>query len=177
MSRLHLVISLDSLFITRRHALSRTRRLSGHLVTVLTQPQGRGHRLGGAIILILLAWTIRGRRTMTDVVVRDRAVLGVTLRYGAILVGFWVLGDDEPGMDQTGQKAEHAQENIDDGVRTADASFDPYCDEKIMLVLERGGDSARKKSVGRKRTWERWKEDGEDAEKEVGGAHDLDCLV
>lgn len=42
-----------------------------------------------------------------------------------IVVVFWVDGDDVPGVYQAGNVAENAEEDIYEGVRRADARFDP----------------------------------------------------
>ena len=40
-------------------------------------------------------------------------------------VGFWVFGDDVPGVQEAGEVAEEAEEDVDEGVGGAEAAFDP----------------------------------------------------
>lgn len=67
-------------------------------------------------------------------------------------VRFWEFGDYVPCVEETGNKSETAQEDIDERISGADASFDPDC--------------------------KRGKENGNQAQEDVGGAHSdyLSCL-
>ena len=63
---------------------------------------------------------------VSDVIVGDALVL--TLAVGddfVVVITLWVARDNVPGVDQAGEVAEHAEQNIDDGVGGADAGFDP----------------------------------------------------
>ena len=84
---------------------------------------------------------------MIDVIVRDPAVLALVVGHGLVLVvvGFGVEGDDVPGVEEAGDVAEGAEEDVDEAVGGADAGFDPDGD---------GGE-----------------EDGEEAEEDVAAAH------
>lgn len=60
-----------------------------------------------------------------DVDVGDAAALAV-LRQGLVLVGrLGQLGDDVPGVQDAGDVAEAAEEDVDEGVGAADAALDP----------------------------------------------------
>ncbi len=60
----------------------------------------------------------------TDVVEGDSSTLGV--RDGFIVViALGIAGDDVPGVQQSRQVAEHAQQNVDERVTGADAGLDP----------------------------------------------------
>ena len=161
-SPLHLVIPLNCLFIRRRHSFlsalpSRTllplllRRhgpipplllRSSHIPTLPLLPQPF---VAGLVV---------------HIVVRDAAATAlapVAGRYGVVsvvvvvVVGFRVEGDDVPGVEEAGDVAEGAEEDVDEGVGGADAGFDPDGD---------GGE-----------------EDGEEAEEDVAAAHCLERLV
>ena len=86
---------------------------------------------------------------VVDVVIRDAApVLALVGGDGlvfVVVVGFRVEGDDVPGVEEAGDVAEGAKEDVDEAVGGADAGFDPdgY-----------GGE-----------------EDGEEAEEDVAAAH------
>lgn len=46
-----------------------------------------------------------------------------------------VLGDDVPGVQQAGDEAEGAEEDVDQGVGGAEAGFDPYCGGSGQLKI------------------------------------------
>lgn len=85
---------------------------------------------------------------MIDVVIRDTPVLTLVVGKGSVfvvVVGLWVERDDVPGVEEAGDVAEGAEEDVDEAVGGANAGFDPdgY-----------GGE-----------------EDGEEAEEDVAAAH------
>ena len=84
---------------------------------------------------------------LVHIVIRDTAVLALVVGYGLVfvIVGFGVEGDDVPGVEEAGDVAEGAEEDVDEAVGGADAGFDPDGD---------GGE-----------------EDGEEAEEDVAAAH------
>jgi hypothetical protein len=93
---------------------------------------------------------------------RSRTALHIDACYSCVLgvlwqlfvVGNWEFRDDVPGVQEAGDVAEHAEEDVDDGVGGADATLDPD---------GQGGE-----------------EDGDDAKEDVSrGAHiwDLDDLL
>ena len=96
---------------------------------------------------------------MVHIVVRDAAATAlapVTGGHGVVsvvvvVVGFGVEGDDVPGVEEAGDVAEGAEEDVDEGVGGADAGFDPDGD---------GGE-----------------EDGEEAEEDVAAAHCFERVV
>lgn len=88
---------------------------------------------------------------LVHIVVRDAPVLALVVGYGLVfvVVGFGVEGDDVPGVEEAGDVAEGAEEDVDEAVGGADARFDPDGD---------GGE-----------------EDGEEAEEDVAAAHCCCC--
>ena len=92
-------------------------------------------------------------RLVVHVVIRDAAILALVVGDGLVfvVVGFRVEGDDIPGVEETGDVAEGAEEDVDEAVGGADAGFDPDGD---------GGE-----------------EDGEEAEEDVAAAHFLSFEV
>ena len=75
---------------------------------------------------------------MPNVVERDtrlRRVLGFSIVDRDALVfifGFGVERDDVPGVQQAGNVAEGAEEDVDQGVGGADARFDPNCKRTMI---------------------------------------------
>lgn len=72
---------------------------------------------------------------MTHKVIRHSSILVARLGLGfrvadgfVIVVALRVDGDDVPCVQEAGEVAEHAEEDIDEGVRGADARFDPDCE-------------------------------------------------
>ena len=84
---------------------------------------------------------------MVHIVVSDSSILAPVAGNGLVfvIVGFRVEGDDVPGVQEAGDVAEGAEQDVDEAVRRADAGFDPDGD---------GGE-----------------EDGEEAEEDVAAAH------
>ena len=76
--------------------------------------------------LILLPWRFVAG-LVVHIVVSDPSVLALVIGYGLvfIVVGFGVEGDDVPGVDEAGDVAEGAKEDVDEAVSGADAGFDP----------------------------------------------------
>lgn len=64
---------------------------------------------------------------VVHIIVRDPAVLALVVGYGLVfvVVGFGVEGDDVPGVQEAGDVAEGAEEDVDEAVGGADAGFDP----------------------------------------------------
>lgn len=87
---------------------------------------------------------------VVHIVVSDSSILAPVAGNGLVFVfvGFRVEGDDVPGMQQAGDVAKGAEQDVDEAVSGADAGFDPDGD---------GGE-----------------EDGEEAEEDVTAAH---CLL
>jgi len=52
------------------------------------------------------------------------AALGVG--YSFVVVGVGVFKDDVPGVDQAGEETKTAEGEVDEGIGTTDAAFDPY---------------------------------------------------
>lgn len=71
------------------------------------------------------------------IVVGDSAALGRTVMAGGrgfwveglvvVIVCFGIEGDNVPGVQEAGEVAERAEQNVDDRVGGADAAFDPDC--------------------------------------------------
>lgn len=65
-------------------------------------------------------------RVLRDVVVGDALLAVARLGVGdGLVVVLWVLCDDVPGVQQAGDVAEHAEEDVDQRVGRAEAGFDP----------------------------------------------------
>ncbi len=63
-----------------------------------------------------------------DVIVGDVLPLGAGLEVFVVGGGrVRVLGDYVPGVQHAGEVADHAEEDVDEGVEGAEAGFDPYC--------------------------------------------------
>lgn len=76
----------------------------------------------------------------------DAAVAALGIVQALVLVvGLGVFGDDVPGMEEAGQIAEGGEEDVDEGIRRAQPALYPDCEGR--------------------------KEDGQEAEEDVGGAH------
>lgn len=62
------------------------------------------------------------------------AALGVLVD-SLVLVGrLGVLGDDVPGVEEAGDVAQNAQQNVDERVGTADSALDPDCRNMLAKV-------------------------------------------
>ena len=104
---------------------------------------------------------------LRDVVVSDSAAaLGVGDRLVVARVG--VAHDDPPGVDQAGQVAEAAEQDVDEAVAGAEAGFDPDCGESVSGSV---CDSARSGRGDGVLTGDGWEEDGDEAEEDVCGRH------
>ena len=66
-------------------------------------------------------------------VLRDHVVLGQ----------LGVLGDDVPGVDESGEETETAEEDVDDGVGGAETALDPDCEELVEDSKEMRGTRRR----------------------------------
>jgi len=126
---LHLMISLNSLIIARRHTTGTALPLILPRRTLLTLNNStllrrRLHPIGRPIALILPRPV--ATRSIVHIVVSHRAPLAAVLRH-AVVVGLRILGDDVPGVQQARDETEAAQRDIDEGVGAAEAAFDPYC--------------------------------------------------
>ena len=130
-SLLHLVVSLNRLLIRGWHT-----SLSALPSCLLSLLLGNGaippllrssnmHMLA-TVRLILLPWRFVAG-LVVHIVVSDPSVLALVIGYGLvfIVVGFGVEGDDVPGVDEAGDVAEGAKEDVDEAVSGADAGFDP----------------------------------------------------
>lgn len=101
---------------------------------------------------------------MADTVVRDAIPALSTIDWRIlVVVSLGVAGDDVPGVNQSGKIAEHAEEDIDDTVGTAEAAFDPY-----YRMSEQSEVGHR---VVVRLTCDRREEDGNQAEEDVCARH------
>ena len=74
------------------------------------------------------------RGLVRDIVVGDVSILEIAsltpapgdglIGYG-VIVGFGVLENDVPGVNQTGKEAQRTQREVDDRVCSAESHFDP----------------------------------------------------
>ena len=89
---------------------------------------------------------------LVHIVVSDPPVLALVIGYVLVfvVVGFRVEGDDVPSVQEAGNVAEGAEQDVDEAVGGADAGFDPNGD--------------------------RGEENGEEAEKDVAAAHCSGCI-
>lgn len=60
-----------------------------------------------------------------DVDIGDSAPLAISRERLVLVWWLGVLGDDVPGVQQAGDQAENAEEDVDQGVCAADTAFDP----------------------------------------------------
>lgn len=132
--RLHLVVAGHRRRIRRRHLCLRPSR---------SIPAARHARLllrVLAIVLVLVAAVVGGAvvhaalglglvlpALRLDVhILHAAAALAVVAVQRLVLVGrLGVLGDDVPGVQEAGDVAEDAEEDVDEGVGAADAALDP----------------------------------------------------
>ena len=129
---LHLVVSLDTLLIRWRRGTLAT--LSTHGASILILRRRRNTSLLSMKLLV-------GRRShgsitslgttncllclaVIDVVVRHATILGILLA-DLFVCRIWVLQDNVPSVQKTGQHAETAQGEVDQRVGAADAAFYP----------------------------------------------------
>lgn len=147
------MVSLNRLFIRRRHRPSTP--LAPQLPSCLVRRPFGVHPLHGPVahprtgpltllrgrllvLVVRIELLLRGLRPqlrpavaarVADVVVRDAAALAVGGQ-GLVAVRVArvrVLGDDVPRVQEAGDEAEHAEGDVDDGVGSAEADFDPDC--------------------------------------------------
>jgi hypothetical protein len=77
-------------------------------------------------MLLLLLLLARCGAVGLDVDVGDAAAAGLgVLGEGVVGLELGVLGDDVPGVQEAGEEAEHAEEDVDEGVGGAEAGFNP----------------------------------------------------
>lgn len=128
---LHLIIPRHNIRIRRRHTpillLSRRPR---SIATLLRAIVHRPIILPLRLALLLVPMVLNNH-------IRDTpAALAVVLGNGLVLVGrLGVLCDDVPGVQEAGDDAEDAEEDVDDGVGGADAALDPDC-EGVLAVCK-----------------------------------------
>lgn len=68
----------------------------------------------------------------------------VVLGYGFVLVGrFGVLGDDVPSVEEAGDKAENAEQDVDERVGAADTALDPDYFYWLVSKLRAGSKYSR----------------------------------
>ena len=164
-SPLHLVIPLNGLLIRRRHpslsALPSRPLLplllrghgpipplllrSSHIAPLPLLPQTFAAGLMVHVVVGDAAAAAAATATALALVAGGHDVVSVVVAVAVVVVGFGVEGDDVPGVEEAGDVAEGAEEDVDEGVGGADAGFDPDGD---------GGE-----------------EDGEEAEEDVAAAH------
>jgi len=80
------------------------------------------HATTGLLGLRLLAVGAVGR---LDVDISDSAVLLIAMNSLVHTGRLREFGDDVPGMEEAGDVAEHAEEDVDEGVDAAESTFDP----------------------------------------------------
>ncbi len=118
----HLGIRGASLSSGARDALLLRRLGSGRRGLVRAVVLGSG---GAAVVHAVGLVLVVGR---LDVDVGDAAILAVA-RQGLVLVGrLGELGDNVPGVEEAGDEAQAAEEDVDEGVGAADAALDPDCE-------------------------------------------------
>lgn len=137
---LDLVVASNNLGVGWRDALVIGASLAGIRDAMLLRRRSRV-RSGGALGAVVHAL---GRLRLgllgvlalraLDVDVGDAAALAI-LGERLVLVGrLGVLGDDVPRVKQAGDEAEHAEEDVDEGVGATDAALDPDCATGLAVI-------------------------------------------
>lgn len=137
---LDLIVAHDDLGVARRRGLVVARPLASVGVVALRRRRGGAGAvaLRGAVAHVALAGRLRlplaagplrpaAVLVLLDDDVGHAAVLRVADALVVAVVGLWVLGDDVPGVEEAREKAEDAEEDVDDGVGAADSALDPDC--------------------------------------------------
>lgn len=129
----------DTLLLRGRLGLARSGGVLRAVVHVIATVLGL--RLWLRLLVLCLVVALRA----LDVDVGNTAALTI-IRDGLVLVGrFGEFGNDVPGVEETRDVSEDAEQNVDERVCAADSALDPD------------------------RQW--GEEDGEESEEDVGGAH------
>lgn len=148
--RLDFIVASHNLGVAGRGAglvtASANARSLGHDVTLIRSRWRRGRSTaalggrgrGGAIVsLAWLSGTVDSTRKgfAADVVICDAAAVGAALSFRVgdhfvVVVPFGGADDDVPCVQQAGEVAKQAEEDIDQGVDGAETGFDPDCGVK-----------------------------------------------
>ncbi len=88
--------------------------------------------LGPGLLLLAVAAGAVGR---LDVHVGDAAALAVVGQGFVLVRRLGELGDDVPGVEEAGDEAQAAEEDVDDGVGAADAALDPDCIREGLVSM------------------------------------------
>jgi len=128
-----------TLLLRGRSSLARGGGVLRAVVHVVATVLGLRLKLGLLVLSLVLAlWAL-------DVDVGNTTALAI-IRDGLVLVGrLGEFGNDVPGVEETWDVSEDAEQNVDERVCAADSALDPD------------------------RQW--GEEDGEESEEDVGGAH------
>ena len=171
-SALHLMTAFNRLLLPRRHPLSSpppsltllllplpiTRLLHPLPLLLLSSLPLPRKRRNSPILppTLLLPRRIFPTIPLINIIIRHPlhpSILRIATRSDVfvLVIRFRVEGDDVPGVQQPRDVAEHAEEDVDEGVGGADAGFDPdwFCVLTCYGV----------------------EEDGEEGKEAVGGAH------
>jgi hypothetical protein len=124
---------------------------------------------------------------LLDIVVCDAATFGFLFDLLVCRVG--ILGDDVPGVDETGEEAQAAESDVDERVGRAETTLDPYC-KLLVTDISRVGVSlfgpcctggclchVEKGSLWSGLTSERREKDGQEAQEDIAAAHVARLIV
>lgn len=138
---LDLVVASNNLGVGWRDALVIGASLAGIRDAMLLRRRSRVRGGGGALGAVIHALRrlrlgllgVLALRAL-DVDVGDAATFAI-LGERLVLVGrLGVLGDDVPRVKQAGDEAEHAEEDVDEGVGATDATLDPDCATGLAVI-------------------------------------------
>lgn len=156
LARLHLMVALNSLRVTRWwcrtasgsmlvvlmiRSYVRLAALSPRPINILAYDR-RFYRLyrsitlrrpRTAVVRVAVSWMVDGSSWRLDVDVGNAASLGI-LCERLVFNDVGVFGDDVPGVEEAGEEAETAEAEIDKGVDGAKTGLDPNCGNLSMLL-------------------------------------------
>jgi hypothetical protein len=124
---------------------------------------------------------------LLDIVICDTATFRFLFDLLVCRVG--VLGDDVPGVDETGEEAQAAESDVDERIGRAETTLDPYCKLLVTDIFRVGvslfgpcctggcvGD-VEKASLWSGLTSERREKDGQEAQEDIAAAHVVRLIV
>ena len=108
---------------------------------------------------------------MVDIVVCDSPVFALILGYGFVLVvaGLRIQRDNVPGMDEAGNVAKDAEEDVNERVSRAYSTLDPD-----FKHIRQGFEKAFRE--GRVRTCDWREQDCQEPKEDIAGTHSLRCI-
>lgn len=128
---LDLVVASDDICVRRRHTAVALRRRTPVLAALRAVVHGRPVLGLGlpvvASVIVAAAVAVVLARVVLNVDVRDAAIAALAVLADLLVLVRWFgeLGDNVPGVEEAGDEAEDAEEDVDDGVGGADTALDP----------------------------------------------------